>query len=167
MEWPYALRKFMAQPRFPCGTQEWPLTAASFRTWQGSWVPVAQDPDVNTNSLRLTIQSSHLEQEFSLAIADCEYRAPLPPRLARIYYYSFLVLKMQWKKYLFKCWLYSPDSAPFSFFFWRSSLKKFFKTVLHCGSSTPDFTSTWWLNRGSSNKFIKVPAQPAFGSLAP
>src|SRR5699024_1142951 len=82
---PYALLKFMAQFRRPHGTQKDPLTAASSRTCQASWVSVAQDLNVHTNSLRQTIKSPYLKWEFSLAIADCEYKAPLLPRLARHY----------------------------------------------------------------------------------
>jgi len=38
----------LARSRHPHGTRESPLTAASFRTWRGSWLPAAWDPDVFT-----------------------------------------------------------------------------------------------------------------------
>lgn len=72
-----------AQHRLLCGTHKNPLTAASVRIWQGSWHYVAQDPSLNTTYRLHTLHSTTLSREFSLAIADCEYRAPLTPRLVR------------------------------------------------------------------------------------
>jgi len=44
-------------------------------------------PERQHHLLKAASQRKNLGKEFSLAVADCEYRAPLPPRLARCYYY--------------------------------------------------------------------------------
>ena len=46
-------------------------------------VSAAWDPALNTTSHRQRPPAADLQEEFSLARADCEYRAPLSPRLAR------------------------------------------------------------------------------------
>lgn len=55
-------------PPGPHGVHEFSLRRTQLST------PLAPQP---------TLQPGSLEQEFSLAIADCENRAPLPPHLAR------------------------------------------------------------------------------------
>ena len=45
--WTVPLPLQPARPRLPRGTQEVPLRAASFLTWPGSQIPVAQDPGVS------------------------------------------------------------------------------------------------------------------------
>lgn len=45
-------------------------------------------PERQHHLLKAASQRKNLGKEFSLAVADCEYRAPLPPRLARCYYYN-------------------------------------------------------------------------------
>ena len=42
-----ALLEQLTRIRFPYGTRKNSLIAASFRTWRGSWVSIAQDPIVN------------------------------------------------------------------------------------------------------------------------
>src|SRR5699024_4266032 len=49
----------------------------------------------------------------------------------------------------------------------RISLKKFVSIVPHSSASTKLVTFDWTLKRFSSHKFMSVPVQPAFGSLAP
>ena len=73
-----------AQSRQPYGTWKIPLNAASFRTWHGSWVFIAQDPNVNTTCMRQTRHSVSLGKEFSLARADCKLQgsATSPPSTA-------------------------------------------------------------------------------------
>src|SRR5699024_10265191 len=53
------------------------------------------------------------------------------------------------------------------FFCLRISLKKFVSIVPHSSASTPLVTLDWRLKRFSLHKFMSVPVQPAFGSLAP
>ncbi len=45
----WALPLKSAQTRLPHGTRKGSLTAASFRTWRGSWFSVAWDPILNTD----------------------------------------------------------------------------------------------------------------------
>jgi hypothetical protein len=72
-----------ATARRPCGTQRAPSTVASSRTWRGSQVSAAQDRTINTAWPRADRTTSDLGQEFDPARADCGFRAPLAPRLAR------------------------------------------------------------------------------------
>ena len=59
------------------------LMAAPFPAWPGSRRLFAWDPTVNIAYGSSDSTQSTLGKEFSLAIADCEYRVPLTPRLAR------------------------------------------------------------------------------------
>lgn len=79
----HQLNRGPTQARHPCGTQATPFTAASFRTSRGSRGPAAQDPTINVDPRDITRTRLRREREFSPAIADCGYRAPLAPRLAR------------------------------------------------------------------------------------
>ena len=78
--WTYALLLSPAQSRQPYGTWKVPLNAASFRTWHGSWIFIAQDPNVNTTCKSQAIHSNSLGKEFSLARADCKWQgSAIPP----------------------------------------------------------------------------------------
>jgi len=99
-----AVTEQLAPTRHPCGTRRAPLTAASFRTWQGSWVSVAQDPVLNTTYSGQTLQASNLGQEFNPAIADCGLQgtATSPSSTANLmtflkqHYYNMDKLKYPW-----------------------------------------------------------------------
>jgi len=55
-----------APARLPCGTRKGGFTVASFRTWRGSPVSVAQDPALNT-----TYQSRFQEEKPQTGIQPC------------------------------------------------------------------------------------------------
>ena len=59
------------------------LTVAVFRPWRGSRRAVVWDPSRYRSAPRPNPQNRAAAGEFSSAKADCGYRAPLAPRLAR------------------------------------------------------------------------------------
>ena len=61
----------LAQTRLIHGTRKWPLIAASFQTWRGSWASIAWDPVINTTYKSQTTNYWYLSKEFNPAIADC------------------------------------------------------------------------------------------------
>ncbi|MDK2871728.1 MAG: hypothetical protein PWQ16_1080 [bacterium] len=72
-----------APAKHPRGTQRLPLTVAPFRAWRGSRISAARDPTLNASSLKLLLRKVTSWREFNPALADCGFRAPLPPHLAR------------------------------------------------------------------------------------
>src|SRR5574337_1997507 len=68
---------------FPRGTGACLFTAASFRTWRDSQTLLAQDPTIITPITGHRSKASNLGRGFDPARADCGYRAPLTPHLAR------------------------------------------------------------------------------------
>ena len=79
---PYERNGRATQSRRSRGARRAFLIVASFRTWRGSEAFVARDPNINAAQQFRIIWITALRREFSLARADCEYRAPLAPRLA-------------------------------------------------------------------------------------
>ena len=79
---PYERNGRATQSRRSRGARRAFFIVASFRTWRGSEVFVARDPNINIAQQFRIIWITALRREFSLARADCEYRAPLAPRLA-------------------------------------------------------------------------------------
>jgi len=85
--------------RSPRDTREGLLRAATSRSWPGSQAHAARDPRRDTGgATRATV--SFLGEEFDPAIADCGYRAPLAPRLARPRwsYPTSLALSILWRR---------------------------------------------------------------------
>ena len=79
---PYERNGRATQSRRSRGARRAFLIVASFRIWRGSEAFVARDPNINAAQQFRIIWITALRREFSLARADCEYRAPLAPRLA-------------------------------------------------------------------------------------
>ena len=79
---PYERNGRATQSRRSRGARRAFLIVASFRTWRGSEAFVARDPNINVVQQFRIIWITALRREFSLARADCEYRAPLAPHLA-------------------------------------------------------------------------------------
>ena len=61
----------LAQTRLIHGTRKWPLIAASFQTWRGSWASIAWDPVINTTYKSQATNYWYRNEEFNPAIADC------------------------------------------------------------------------------------------------
>ncbi len=59
------------------------LTVASFRTWRGSQTLLARGPTIITSIAGRYLKACDLGRDFDPARADCGYRAPLAPHLAR------------------------------------------------------------------------------------
>ena len=76
-------RRQPAQTGLPHDTRKGPLTVAFFRTWRGSRASAAWDPIINAASRRTCLEPINLGREFNPARADCGYREPPAPRLAR------------------------------------------------------------------------------------
>ena len=80
---PFSVSTRTAPARRSLGTRRALLTVASFRPWRGSQTSVATDPAFNTTLWGQRPKGLASEEDFNPATADCGYRAPLAPRLAR------------------------------------------------------------------------------------
>jgi len=85
-----ALPQQPAPARFPRGTGCTPATVAPSRAWRGSPGLPCAGPSLQHYLLGSGPKRSDLRREFSPAMADCRYRVPPAPRLARSHYYSTL-----------------------------------------------------------------------------
>ncbi len=79
-----------ATAELPRGTGACSFTAASFRIWRGSQTLLARDPTIITPITGHRSKALNLGRGFDPARADCGYRAPLPPHLARPSLFLFM-----------------------------------------------------------------------------
>ena len=72
----------LAQVRLPCVTRETYLPLLPSGPDGVQQVLVAQDPTINATCMGQSPQRQAACRGFRSALADCRYRAPLPPHLA-------------------------------------------------------------------------------------
>ena len=77
-----ALPTSLAQARHPCVTRVTYLPLLPSGPDGVQQALVAQDPTINTTCAGQAPQKQAASWGFSSALADCRYRAPLPPHLA-------------------------------------------------------------------------------------